>query len=158
MNIPTKFHGEIEINEADFFTFQNGIPGFLDEQTFTLLPLADTPFVVLQSVTTKEVAFISINPFEVFSTYEIDLSQDVLDDLHIQLEQDVAVFTILTIREPFEESTANLQAPVILNTKNKRGKQYIMKTDHYTTRHLFIEEALKMLKAAPKVAMDNKHH
>ena len=40
-------------------------------------------------MTTKEVAFIMINPFDVFPTYEIDLSQDVLDELHIESEQDV---------------------------------------------------------------------
>ncbi len=90
MKISTKFHGEIEINEADIFTFESGIPGFLDEKKFTLLPLDETPFFVLQSVTTKEVAFIMINPFDVFPTYEFDLSQDVLDDLDIESEQDVS--------------------------------------------------------------------
>ena len=115
MKISTKFHGEIEISDADIFTFESGIPGFLDEKKFTLLPLDETPFFVLQSVTTKEVAFIMMNPFDIFPTYEIDLSQDVLDDLHIESEQDVAVFVILTVRDPFEASTANLQAPVILN-------------------------------------------
>ena len=49
------------------------------------------------------------------------------------------VFVILTVRDPFEDSTANLQAPVILNMNNKLGKQYIMNTDQYTTRHLFIQ-------------------
>ncbi len=84
-----------------------------------------------------------MNPFDVFPTYEIDLSQDVLDELHIQTEQDVTVFAILTVREPFEDSTANLQAPVILNMNNKRGKQYIMKTDQYTTRHSFIQPSVQ---------------
>ena len=86
MKISTKFHGEIEINETDIFTFESGIPGFLDEKKFTLLPLDETPFFVLQSVTTKEVAFIMMNPFDFFPTYEIDLSQELLDDLHIQSE------------------------------------------------------------------------
>lgn len=139
MKISTKFHGELEINESDIYTFQSGIPGFLDEEKFTLLTLDETPFFVLQSVTTTEVAFIMIYPFDVFPTYEVDLSQDILEELHIQTEEDVTVFVILTVREPFADSTANLQAPVILNTNNKVGKQYIMKTDKYTTRHPFIQ-------------------
>lgn len=139
MKILTKFHGELEINESDIFIFQNGIPGFLEDKKFMLLTLDETPFFVLQSVTTKEVAFIMIHPFDVFPTYEINLSQDVLDDLYIQSEQDVTVFVILTVREAFEESTANLQAPVILNVNNKLGKQYIMKTDKYTIRHPLVQ-------------------
>lgn len=142
MKILTKFHGELEINESDIYTFQSGIPGFLEEKKFTLLTLDETPFYVLQSVTTKEVAFIIMNPFDVFPTYEINLSQDMLEDLYIQTEQDVSVFVILTVREPFEESTANLQAPVILNVNNNLGKQYIMKTDKYTTRHPFIQPSV----------------
>ena len=47
MKILTKFHGEIEINEPDIFTFESGIPGFLDEKKFTLLSLDETPFFVL---------------------------------------------------------------------------------------------------------------
>ncbi len=47
MKIQTKFHGEIEIKETDIFTFESGIPGFLDEKKFTLLPLDETPFFVL---------------------------------------------------------------------------------------------------------------
>ncbi len=76
-------------------------------------------------------------------TYEIDLSQDVLEDMKIQTEEEVAVFAIITVREPFEDSTANLQAPVIINMKNKLGKQYIMKTEQYTTRHSFIQPSVQ---------------
>ncbi|USK69975.1 flagellar assembly protein FliW [Peribacillus asahii] len=143
MHISTKFHGEIEINEADIFTFQGGIPGFEAEKRFTLLPLNETPFCILQSISTPEVAFITTNPFDVFPTYEVNLSNDVLTDLQIQSEQDVTVFTILSVRDPFEQTTANLQAPIILNDKKKLGKQYIMKTDKYTPRHELFPSPVK---------------
>lgn len=143
MKIQTKFHGEIEINDEHIYTFHNGIPGFLEEKKFILLPLEETPFFVLQSVKTKEVAFIVINPFDVFPTYEVDLAQDVLDDLRIESEQDVVIFVILTVREPFEDSTANLQAPIILNLNSKLGKQYIMSTHQYTTQHQFIQSPVQ---------------
>lgn len=139
MNIATKFHGELEINEQGIITFESGIPGFLNEKKFTLLTLEETPFFVLQSTTTPEVAFITINPFDVFPTYEFELSQDVLSDLHIQSEQGVTVFVIVSVRSPFEDSTANLQAPVVVNMNSQLGKQYIMNTDQYTTRHSLIQ-------------------
>ena len=77
-------------------------------------------------MTTKEVAFIIMNPFDMFPTYEIELSQDVLDDLHIQSEQDVTVFVILTVREPFEDSTANLTS-----TCYSKYEQQTRQTIHY---------------------------
>jgi len=143
MKISTKFHGEIEINEEEIYTFESGIPGFLEERQFGLLPLDETPFFVLQSLKTPEVAFIMTNPFEVFPTYEVNLSDEVLADLQIQSEQDVTVFTILSVRDSFEQTTANLQAPIILNHTKKLGKQYIMKTDNYTTRHKLIPSPVK---------------
>ena len=139
MKISTKFHGDIEINEKEIFTFESGIPGFLDEKQFTLLALEETPFFVLQSIATKEVAFVIANPFDFFQTYEFKLSDELLHDLHIQSEQDVMVFVILTVRDPFEDTTANLQAPVIMNVRNKLGKQYITNKDTYKTRHLLIQ-------------------
>ncbi len=57
MKISTKFHGEIEINDTDIFTFESGIPGFLDEKKFTVLSLDETPFFVLQSVTRERSGF-----------------------------------------------------------------------------------------------------
>lgn len=142
MNISTKFHGELEIDEQGIITFESGIPGFLDEKNFILLTLEETLFFVLQSTTTPEVAFITINPFDILPSYEFELSQDVLHELHIQSEQDVTVFVIVTVRDPFADSTANLQAPVIINMNSHLGKQYIMNTDQYSIRHSLFQPSI----------------
>lgn len=115
MKIQTKFHGEQEIVKEEIIKFDHGIPGFLDEKEFYIFPLEDTPFLILQSINTKEVAFIIADPFSLFPDYEFDLSEDVIEALKIEAEKDVAVFVILTVREPFNQTTANLQAPVIIN-------------------------------------------
>jgi flagellar assembly factor FliW len=39
--------------------------------------------------------------------------------------------------------TANLKAPLIFNLKNRRGKQVILNTSTYTTRHNIMEEVRK---------------
>ncbi|WP_375153656.1 flagellar assembly protein FliW [Geobacillus stearothermophilus] len=54
MNIDTKYHGTVAVKEEDIICFPHGLPGFADEKRFVLLPLADTPFVILQSVETPE--------------------------------------------------------------------------------------------------------
>ncbi|KMY51847.1 flagellar assembly protein FliW [Peribacillus loiseleuriae] len=138
MKIQTKFHGEVKIEEKDLFTFEGGIPGFIDEKQFALLPLEGSPFIVLQSMKTREVAFIVSSPFEIFQNYEVKVSQDVISDLYIDSEKDVSIYVILTVRDPFNETTANLQAPIVLNMSNQLGKQFIMNSSNYSIRELLI--------------------
>ncbi|WP_404322650.1 flagellar assembly protein FliW [Cytobacillus firmus] len=135
MNIQTKFHGEQEINKEDIINFPSGIPGFLEEKEFYILPLEGTDLFVLQSVTTSEVAFIVTDPFALYAQYEFDLPEEALEKLEIQSDKDVATFTILTVREPFEETTANLQAPLVINQTKKLGKQVILNQTTYQTKH-----------------------
>ncbi|WP_163144133.1 flagellar assembly protein FliW [Bacillus sp. 22-7] len=135
MNIQTKFHGEQEINKDDIIYFPSGIPGFLDEKEFYILPLEGTELFVMQSVKTTEVAFIVTDPFVLFPQYEFDLPEEVLEKLEIQSDKDVAVFAILTVREPFHNTTANLQAPLVINHTKKLGKQVILNQTTYQTKH-----------------------
>ncbi|MFJ7752887.1 flagellar assembly protein FliW [Peribacillus muralis] len=139
MNVQTKFHGEIELVTEEIYRFESGLPGFLEEKQFCLLTLDDTPFFVLQSTKTKEIAFIVTNPFDVFPDYEVKLTDEVLELLQIKTEQDVLTFVILTISDPFNETTANLQAPVIINGSKKSGKQYILTGTDYRTKHKLFE-------------------
>ncbi|MBY0158799.1 flagellar assembly protein FliW [Cytobacillus oceanisediminis] len=138
MNIQTKFHGVQEINQDDIINFPSGIPGFLEEKEFYILPLEGTDLFVLQSVKTPEVAFIVTDPFALFPQYEFDLTEEALEKLEIQSDKDVATFAILTVRDPFEETTVNLQAPLIINQTKKIGKQIILNQTPYQTKHKII--------------------
>jgi flagellar assembly factor FliW len=143
MKIQTKFHGEIEIKEEQVIHFNAGIPGFIDEQEFCILPIEETPLFVLQSVKSAETAFILTDPFSFFMDYEFNLPEEVTEALSISSDKDVAVSVILTVQEPFEKTTANLQAPIIINQKEKQGKQVILNGTSYTTKHLLITKEEK---------------
>lgn len=138
MNLQTKFHGEIEINEEQVIHFNTGIPGFVDEKEFCILPIEETPLFVLQSVKSAGTAFILTDPFSFFADYEFDLPEEVTEALAISSEKDIALFVILTVQESFEKTTVNLQAPVIINQIERQGKQVILNGTSYTTKHLLI--------------------
>jgi flagellar assembly factor FliW len=135
MKLLTKYHGEIEINEKDIFHFEYGIPGFLDEKQFVLLPLEDTPFVILQSVKTPALGFAMIEPFIYFIDYDFELDEHSVEQLQLSSGKEVAVYVILTVADPFENTTANLQAPIVLNYEKKLGKQVILTNTPYKTKH-----------------------
>ncbi|TFD95790.1 flagellar assembly protein FliW [Jeotgalibacillus sp. R-1-5s-1] len=140
----TKYHGEI--NETDFpaLTFEEGIPGFPAEKDFVLVPLdQQSPFTVMQSKKEPELAFIIVNPFDFYPDYEIQLSDTTIAKLGIEQESDVMIFSILTVQNPFKNTTANLQAPVVLNKKNKKARQIILNQSEYSTKHLITSPLVK---------------
>lgn len=141
MEVKTKFHGEIKLLDEDIITFLGGIPGFQDDNQFAVLPLeGDNTFFILQSLNTTELAFVIVNPFHYFPEYDFTLEDQVVEKLNITSTEDVLVYSVLTIQEPFENTTANLQAPIIINSKKKQGKQVILNSDNYTTRHKILEK------------------
>lgn len=141
MNIDTKYHGSFEIKSNEILTFEKGIPGFLEEKKFILLPLSDDgTYSVLQSVTTSEIAFVLTSPFIFFKAYDFKLEEQVIEELRLESEKDVVVYTILTVQDPFIQTTANLQAPVIINAKNKKAKQVILHNELFNTKHPIFEK------------------
>lgn len=144
MKVMTKYHGEIEVSENDIWHFSNGIPGFPDEKSFLLYPLEDQEvFSILQSVQFHEVAFVVTNPFSFFQDYDFRLDESSVTALDLHEASDALPFVILTLGDSITTSTANLQAPIILNTKNKRGKQVILHDTTYQTKHLINEKVEK---------------
>lgn len=140
--IATKYTGEITVLAEDIITFEQGLPGFVDEKDFVILPFAEqSPFFILQSTTTANVAFVLSDPFPFFQTYDFKLEQTYLEALSIQSKRDVLIFVILTVRDPFQQTTANLQAPIVINKEKKLGKQIILTDSRYGTRHLLMKDS-----------------
>jgi len=141
MLIETKYHGEINIDENEIIKFENGIPGFITEKKFTLLPLdKESPFSILQSIETTELGFIVVNPFHYTKDYEFELTDGEKEALQLTSAEDLEVLAIMTVKESLKDSTANLQAPLIINHKKKIGKQIILNNPNYEIRYpLFAE-------------------
>lgn len=127
MKILTKFLGEVEIQEEEVVTFQEGIPGFPKHHQFVILPLnGATPFFVLQAIDDEKVGFMMGTPFAFKEDYVFDLQQSDVDQLQIEKPEDVLTYGILTLRDTLEHSTINLLAPVVVNAKEKLGKQIVL--------------------------------
>lgn len=136
MHIQTKFHGELKIEPDQTWNFPKGIPGFEGEKEFALLPIeGNSTFQVLQSIHAPYVAFIVVNPYTLVENYSFDVDEPTMDLLNIQQEQDVFVLGVLSLKQPFETSTINLQAPLIFQSKAKKAKQMILNNTTFSMRH-----------------------
>lgn len=135
MKLHTRYLGEVTIDPDKVLHFPNGLPGFPEETKFVLLDLPGNPvFQTLQSVKTSEIAFIVTNPYYFYAEYTFHLDKQIIEQLRIQTEADVMVLSIVTIKDPFDQSTLNLKAPIIMNATIKIGKQYILNENHFPVK------------------------
>lgn len=137
MKVKTTRFGEIEIDQADIIVFPEGLPGFPDERDFVLIPYAeDSPFVYLQSATEDYLAFLMTDPYLFFDDYKFAIDDETMGELEIQDKNEVYVFAMVTVpKGNVKKMTANLVAPVIINTKRSRAKQMILEKSGYNTCH-----------------------
>ena len=127
MKIATKFLGEVEIIEQDILTFEHGLLGLEEERKFILLPIdADLPLAILQSVERPEIGFVVAYPFAFKKDYSFDISEEDLEQLYLEKEEDVLTYSIVTMKDTFQDSTINLLAPLIINMEKKYGKQIVL--------------------------------
>lgn len=116
--------------------FKKGIPGFENLKNFKILDLEDNKqFKILQSIEEENISFVVTSPFEIYKEYVIDLNDEIIKELEIKNSEDVLVLSIITLGETLEKSTLNLKAPLIINIKNNLGRQLILQSEKYETKH-----------------------
>jgi len=138
----TRDFGKIEIKEDQILYFKNGLPGFETAKEFILLPFADdSPFIIMQSVNNPDLAFITVEPGNLITDYEFEISDQKEKDLEIKSIEDILVLNIITLKDQLEEITANLSAPIIINLKEKLGGQIILDNHNFSVRYpIFAEQ------------------
>lgn len=138
MIIDTLSWGKLDVDEEQLYHFSKGIPGFEEETDFALIAMADTPFWYLQSVSNMGLSFLLGDPFDFYPSYEFELPDDEAEELDI--DNEVIVRCVITLKEQAEESTINLLAPIVLNPRFRLGKQIVLHKAPYHTKHNLLQE------------------
>ena len=142
MLVETKMNGAKDVDEKHIITIPAGLFGFEEYTDFALIESEYEPFVWLQSLQEKNLAFLLIDPFLICEDYEADIDDRGLLKIGIKDPADVMVMTVVTVPSDGSPVTANLQGPLIINKKNRRCMQAILDGTRWTTKHNIIE-ALK---------------
>lgn len=149
IKVKTSRFGEIEVKEDDFITLPSGLIGFPELKKYVLLDHdKDSPFKWLQSLEDGAIAFVLINPLLFKPEYLVEASESDVVELDVAAEEDLVVSVIVTVPTNPQNMTANLKAPLIFNLKNRKGKQIILNSNEYTTRHNIMDEMKKRGDAA----------
>ena len=146
MKYETARFGSLEIQGQDILVFPDALYGFDQEKEFALLPLDPTiesPMEWLQSLTSRELAFIVTDPFLFIPEYKMVLSDSEQTQLGIESMESVVVRVIVTIPKVHTEMTANLVAPIVINKKKGLAKQVVLTNAEYDTKHSLMSKKNK---------------
>ena len=139
VNLSTNNFGNLSIEKENIITFEQGLLGFEELKQFAIIDVEEClPFEWLVSVEDPIVAFPILNPTLFFSDYKPSLSKDDLVLLGIKKEKDVEMFCIVTLGKKPEDVTLNLKGPILINMKNKMGKQVVITEDYYSLNQQLI--------------------
>lgn len=103
------------------------LPGFPDQRRFALVQLDDSGVLCqLRSLDDPNLRFLVMPPAPFFPDYAPEVGEDVVADLQIESAEDVIVLLVLNAGESLDSTTANLMAPVLINTVTLRASQVIL--------------------------------
>lgn len=138
LTFATRF-GEVKLREDRLIEFPQGLFGFRECTSFGLTKLPnvdDSPIMLLQCVNEPAIAFLVADP----ATLGIEIAGNdrttALDETGMPASE-TQFLTILTLYDNDESYylTANLRAPILIDSDSRSGVQHILANKEYTTQH-----------------------
>lgn len=130
--------GELAVPAADLLSFPQGLFAFEQHDRYALIPHGRDGLWWLQAVDEAALVFLLADPFHWFPGYEINVPSGDAAQLGIAGPDAMAVFAIVTLPSgEGEMASANLRAPVIVNTATRTGRQLVLPEDKYKVQTPF---------------------
>ncbi|MDZ4660903.1 MAG: flagellar assembly protein FliW [Pseudomonadota bacterium] len=158
MQIQTSRFGTVELNSEDIIEFSEGILGFASLRKFVLLDdPTDEIFAWLQSCESPAIAFPVLEP-ELFlaAKYNIQFNRRDYDALQMVAGEKFHTFCIITIPNDPRQMTANLKAPVIINSKKRFGRQCVLQDNSLAIREPIFAALQQRVVQTPPQAIKSK--
>ncbi len=134
MNVETTRFGMVEVDDDRVIQFSAGLLGFSSYKRYVLLqPDDEGVFFWLQSVDSPDLAFVVSDPTLWVEGYEAAIRPEQMSDLDLSTIEDAQVFVI--VNKYGQTLTANLQGPLVANTKNREAMQLVLAEKRWSTRH-----------------------
>ena len=153
MKVSSRIFGEIEIEDDKILTFESGLIGFEEYKKFAIVYDTEKQtkggIMWLRSMEDPDLAFPIIDPMLVDDNYNPVVEDEWLKPIgDIKNETDIFVLSILTVPSDLTKMTANLKAPVIINTETRKACQIIVNNEEYEVRYNVYDYIEKLKKEA----------
>lgn len=106
------------------------LPGFPGLRRFALVRLDDEGLLcALRCLDDPELRFLVVPPGAFFDDYAPVVDDEVVLQLGIESDADILLLVVVNAADSARSATANLMAPVLVNTRNLRGRQVLLSDD-----------------------------
>lgn len=127
---PSRTDGDtVTVTETDLPVIElvQAMPGFPDLHKFALVQLDDAGRLSsLTSLEQPDLRFLVAPPGPFFPDYVPEVDDEVALELGIEEVDEVLLLVVLNAGASLAETTANLAAPVLVNTATRRAAQVIL--------------------------------
>jgi flagellar assembly factor FliW len=131
--IESTHFGTVQFETKDVLQVPEGVLGFNHLNRFLLIESEDfEPFRFLQSIDEPVLCFTLIDPLLVDESYRLELNAEDQRKLDLDSPEQGLVYSVVTLAEDPQGATANLYAPLVINTSNMRGSQVILLNSKYS--------------------------
>jgi len=135
MQIQTVRFGPVEVDESKLITFGDGIPGLEEYKEYALLQFEESyPIIWLQSIDEGGVCLPVLDTYAVLAGYVFDIDDEDVKELGLKGAEELHVVNVLVIPDDIRGMTANLAAPIIINTATGKAKQILLASSDYNVR------------------------
>jgi len=133
MDVATTRFGTVQVNDDRVLEFSGGLLGFASFTRFVLLqPDPEGIFLWLQSIVSPELAFVVTDPSHWCQDFEAVVRREHLAELDLSSVDEARMLVIVNKYD--DALTANLQGPLVVNIRNRRGMQVVLADRRWTTR------------------------
>jgi len=126
--------GTFTIRPESAIDFPAGLLGFEEFRRFAFVRVGTDSVFWLQALDNSGLVFLLVDPFVHFADYVVDVPTADSQELGAKDAGDVAVLVIVTLPQSGGRPTANLQGPIVLNPRTRRGKQIVCSDADYGVR------------------------
>ena len=155
MRVDTSRFGSLEVKDEVVIRMTKPVLGFEQFRKYVLVETEDfEPFKWFQSVENPDLAFVIVNPLLFFPDYAIEVNPKEIEELEVSETTDVVTYAIVTIPQDYTRMTANLQGPLVINTRTRLAKQLVLVNSRHGIRHrMFEAERVGVDMEKPRVAV-----
>ena len=126
----------VQYSENSIIRFDEGLIGFSDCKSFVLLESEGiAPFRRLQSTERDDVGFLVLDTAYLTKEFPSLIPERDWESIGLTDPAARLAFVICIIGPTPAQSTANLQAPLIINYANMAGRQMIIGDTQFSSRH-----------------------
>ena len=134
MLLETSRFGSVEVDAERLITFDEGLLGFPEQCHYALIQTGTgSGFYWLQSVCTRDLAFVVCDPRLFVADYQVPVRLEDLQSIDLTEPEKAQVFII--VNKVNDLLTGNFQGPLVVNVDNRHGRQLVLSDKRYSTRH-----------------------